>query len=113
MHQAGLRSRFVRYQLYEADHAVAKKRTNIDTAIEKCRCVQSCTLEAHSVVGKAFALAYWALVINLNDSFKERLVDWHLAKYYALLFGLPSPVARERPDLMHPPVIECGDGKYG
>src|SRR5271170_2874457 len=113
MHQAGLRSRFIHYQLYKADHAVPKKRTKVDTAIEKCRCVQSRAIEVHSIIRKALALANGAFVINFNDSSKELVIDRHLAEYDALLFGLPSSVARERPDLMHPPVIEGGDGKDG
>src|SRR5215467_13862105 len=106
IHEVRLGPGLVACQFCKSNKLLAEKGSDENAGIEKGPSMLAHRLNTHTVVEKGFSLTDRALVVYSPYPLDERFVKSHFPNHYPLLFRLSSPIARERTDLVFPPVFK-------
>src|SRR5215469_2972904 len=113
MHNPRLSTGAVDGQLDEANQSVVVKGADKHAGIEERAAHFAYSFQALSVMRKEPALADWSFVVDFPNPLHQRVVKLNLSDYKTFFPSLFSLVPGFEADLICPPVLERGDGKYG
>jgi hypothetical protein len=113
IYDASMCSGLVHYQFGESDQPVSNERANEDTPIKKCTCVVTRALEIHSIVRERLSLANRTLIVDLDDSAKEGVIEGDLPNHNTFILGLAGSIPRDRLDLSLPPMLKRRNWQNG